>query len=331
MRLALGEYLPRDEPSRYLYELVPEYPLRAGRMLRPSICIATARAFGGSIRDVMRSAVALELLHNAFLVHDDIEDDSEQRRGAPTLHRQHGVPMSINVGDTLTLLALRPLLENREVIGPELALSVLDEFEGAAREAVEGQAMELGWRRDGVLNLDAADYAQMVIKKTAWYTFIYPLRVGALIAKRDPRPSPRRFVHFGSYLGIAFQIIDDVHNLARLREGYGKEPDGDIYEGKRTLMLIWLLQRVSDPERRRVERFLASPRAERAQDEAAWIRMRMEAYGCVEEAIQHAASLAERAHREFERDFRDVPRTPDRDCIEGLTSWVTDQRSSAGG
>ena len=77
-------------------------------MLRPSLCIATARAFGASADDAVRSAVALELLHNAFLVHDDVEDESEERRGQPTLHALHGVPMAVNVGDALTLIGLAP-------------------------------------------------------------------------------------------------------------------------------------------------------------------------------------------------------------------------------
>jgi len=79
------------------------YPRRGGRMLRPSLCIASARAFGASVQDAVRSAVGLELLHNAFLVHDDVEDESDARRGRPTLHALHGVAVAVNVGDALAL------------------------------------------------------------------------------------------------------------------------------------------------------------------------------------------------------------------------------------
>ena len=86
-------------------------------MMRPSICIATARAFGASASDAIRSAVAIELLHNAMLVHDDIQDGSVMRRGRPTLHVLHGVPLAINAGDALFLLSLRPLFDNMGPFG----------------------------------------------------------------------------------------------------------------------------------------------------------------------------------------------------------------------
>src|SRR5438128_393029 len=75
--------VPEKEPRRHLYDLVPSYPLRPGKGLRPALCIATCRATGGSLQSVLKSAAAIELFHNAFLVHDDVEDGSEHRRGEP--------------------------------------------------------------------------------------------------------------------------------------------------------------------------------------------------------------------------------------------------------
>ena len=89
-----------------------EYPLREAKGLRPALCIATCRALGGSLEAVLPSAAVLELYHNAFLIHDDVEDGSERRRGMPTLHRDHGAPIAINVGDAMLGLALSPLLDN---------------------------------------------------------------------------------------------------------------------------------------------------------------------------------------------------------------------------
>src|SRR5712691_8217205 len=128
-REALAEYLPSREPRRYLYDLVADYPFRGGKMMRPSLCIATARAFGARLDDALRTAVAIELLHNALLIHDDIEDGSEERRGRPTLHKLHGVPLALHAGDTLTLMSLRPLIENRNIIGPRLTMRILEETE----------------------------------------------------------------------------------------------------------------------------------------------------------------------------------------------------------
>jgi geranylgeranyl diphosphate synthase type II len=86
-----------------------DYPLREAKALRPAMCIATCRALGGSTEGVLQSATVLELYHNAFLIHDDVEDESEKRRDGTTLHRAHGVPVAINVGDGMLALALEPL------------------------------------------------------------------------------------------------------------------------------------------------------------------------------------------------------------------------------
>src|SRR5262249_53875702 len=136
-RVALCDYLRPREPQRHLYNLVADYPRRGGRMLRPSLCIATARAFGAGMDDAVRTAVALELLHNAFLVHDDVEDDSDERRGRPTLHAMVDVPLAVNVGDALTVLGLRALIDNRATLRPRLALSILAEAQRMARSSVE--------------------------------------------------------------------------------------------------------------------------------------------------------------------------------------------------
>src|SRR6185295_11640714 len=221
------DYLRPRAPARHLYNLVADYPRRGGRMLRPSLCLATARAFGAALEDAVRSAVALELLHNAFLVHDDVEDDSEERRGRPTLHALHGVPVAVNVGDALALLGLRALMDNRRALGTRLTGRVLEEAERMARESIEGQALELGWRRDNAVALSDADYLEMVLKKPCWYTTIFPTRVGALIG-RCSDADLERFVRFGFFLGAAFQIQDDLLNLEGDRSRYGKERDGDI-------------------------------------------------------------------------------------------------------
>jgi geranylgeranyl diphosphate synthase, type II len=323
-RVALCDYLGPREPSRHLYNLVADYPRRGGRMLRPSLCIATARAFGAVAEDAVRSAVALELLHNAFLVHDDIEDESTTRRGRPTMNALHGVAVAVNVGDALSLLGLRALTDNRGRLGPWLSMRVLEEAERMARESVEGQAIELGWRRDNALHLVDADYLEMVLKKTCWYTTIYPSRVGALIGTRG-RIDVDRFLRFGFFLGAAFQIRDDLLNLEGNESRYGKELSGDLWEGKRTLMLIHLLRASSAAERSRLATFLARPRAERAIAEVAWVRERMEVYGSLEYARQVAHALAGAACHEGAALYGSLPDSRDKRFVEGLATWVLDR------
>lgn len=319
-RGALARYLPQREPRRHLYDLVADYPSRGGKMMRPSLCIATARAFGGRIEDALGPAVAIELLHNALLIHDDIEDESEERRGKPTMHVEHGIPIAINVGDTLTLLSLRPLLENRHKLGPRLCVRILEENERMARESAEGQAMELGWRQDNAIDVSESDYLEMVLKKTCWLATIYPSRIGALIGTRG-QVDPERFLRFGFFLGAAFQIQDDLLNLFADR-AYGKERDGDIWEGKRTLMLIRLLETCGDEERSRIAALLGEPRVERTPEDVAWVRERMDHYGCIDYARQVAHGLAGAALEEFDAVFGALPDSRDKRFIRGLPTWV---------
>ena len=319
-RSALSRFLPRKEPRRYLYDLVADYPRRGGKMMRPSICIATAKAFGASADDALLSAVSIELLHNALLIHDDIEDESEERRGQPTMHAKHGVPIAINVGDMLTLLSMRPLFENYRLHGPELTFQLVGETERVAQESAEGQALELGWREDNALDITEADYLEMVLKKTCWLATIYPIRLGAIIGTRG-RVDPERFTRFGFFLGSAFQIQDDLLNLFA-DDAYGKEINGDIWEGKRTLMLIHLLSECTPAEHERVQATLALDRTDKCHHEVAWIRERMNHYQSIEYARQVAHGLAGAALEEFTLAFGDLPPSRDKSFIERLPYWV---------
>jgi len=319
-RTALKEYLPSRHPQRHLYDLLADYPQRGGKMMRPSLCIATACAFGAKLDEALGTAVAIELLHNALLIHDDIEDDSEERRGQPTLHMLHGVPLAINAGDTLTLMSLRPLMDNKHRFGPRLSIRILEETERMARESAEGQAMELGWRRDNTTDLDDSDYLEMVLKKTCWLASIFPSRVGAMIGTRDSIDL-EPFIRFGFFLGAAFQIQDDLLNLVA-DKCYGKERDGDIWEGKRTLMLIRLFREADEDELVRLRAVLKLRRDERTETQIRWIRGLMDNYGCIDYARQIAHGLAGAALHEYSVTYADVPDSRDKRFIEGLVTWV---------
>lgn len=321
VRQALVDYLKPRSPRRYLYDLVGDYPSRGGRMLRPSLCIATARAFGAPLEDALHAAMALELIHNAFLVHDDIEDESLERRGKPTLPVLHGVPLSVNVGDALAVMALRVLLDSRSTLGHRLAGDVVDETERMMRESIEGQAMELGWRHDNTTDLDDDDYFSMVLRKTCSYTTIYPSRVGALIGSRG-RAGLDPFVRYGFFLGAAFQVQDDLLNLLGDHEAYGKEMSGDLWEGKRTLMVIALLRRASPREVGRIRQVLGKSREARTAAEVSWLRLRMDELGCIDYARGVAHAMAGAAIFESTQVYRDLPESRDKRFLEALPRWV---------
>ena len=262
-RLVSGEicrlFDHRSEHRDVLYRLILEYPLREGKALRPTLAIATCRALGGDLEAVLPTAATLELYHNAFLVHDDVEDDSMMRRGRPTLHVEHGVPIAVNVGDAMFCLSLKPLLDNVEVVGLGPALRILETVAHMTRESVEGQAIELDWIRNNRWELEDSDYVDMVVQKTGWYSFIVPMQVGAIAAGAS-QEQVNELVAFGRELSVAFQITDDLLNVRADPQEYGKEIGGDLWEGKRTLILLHAVRTTSASDREQAIEILARPR-----------------------------------------------------------------------
>ena len=147
-----------------------------------------------------------------------------------------------------------------------------------------------------------------------------PSRVGALIGTRDG-VAPRSSDRFGFFLGAAFQIQDDLLNLVGDQARYGKELDGDIWEGKRTLMLIRLFQRASPPELARVTSLLAAA-ARSDGAEVRWIRERIDAYGCIEHARGTAHALAGAACHEYEVALGGLPDSRDKSFLRELARWM---------
>ncbi len=321
---ALLSYVPSKEPRRHLYDLVPSYPKRPGKGFRPGLCIATCKAFSGDMQSALRSAVAIELFHNAFLVHDDVEDGSEFRRGSETLHAEHGIPIAVNVGDAMNVLSIRPLMENLMNLGPSLTWSVFTEIEHMVQQSVEGQAMELGWVHENNCDLSEEDYLRMTLKKTCWYTCIHPCRVGALIATGGSIDLDR-FNRFGCYMGTAFQIQDDLLNLTGEQEKYGKEIGGDIWEGKRTLPLIHLLNSCTSREKERMRVFLATPRGDRQPKDVRWVYRLMAKYDSIEYARSCAKQLAGGALKEFYTAYGDLPESPDKAFIKDIVLYMIER------
>jgi geranylgeranyl diphosphate synthase type II len=319
-RRSVEYYLAADRPAPYLQNLLTDYPRRGGKMMRPCICLANACAFGARLEDAVRSAAAIEILHNALLIHDDIQDASEVRRGRPTLHLMHGVPLAINAGDAMLLLALRPLLDNLQALGQGLCLRILQETQSMARETAEGQALELGWRDGNEGDLTEADYLAMVLKKTAWMSTIWPAQIGVLIGGRGA-VDPASVVRFGFFLGAAFQIQDDLLNLVADR-AYGKELHGDLFEAKRTLMLIHARRTCDPTERDTIDNFLALRRADRTREQVRWLADLMERQGSVAYARTVAGALAGAAEHEFSIAYGHLAPSYDKDFIAGLIPWI---------
>lgn len=275
-----------DDPDlERFYALLRDYPARGGKRLRGRFVVAATAAHGGDPERALRPAAALELFQNWVLVHDDIEDDSDERRGAPALHRQVGVPVALNVGDAMHVYMWALLLELRGDPGFD-ADAIRAEFLRLIHRTAEGQHLDLAWVHEGRFAVGEADYLRMVTLKTSWYTVIGPLRLGAQASGRTPDAA---FETFGARLGAAFQIRDDVLNLTP-GATIGKEFAGDLYEGKRTLVLAHVLAHATRAEADEAIALLARPRpAKRPQDVARLLEL-IDRHG----SLRHAQDVAER-------------------------------------
>jgi len=320
---ALVDVVPVKEPGRYLYDLVRDFVTQPSKGLRPGLCLATCRAYGGDTEAALPSAAGLELLHNAFLVHDDIEDASQSRRGQTTLHRRVGIPLAVNVGDAMNALSMRLFRANLARLGPETALRIIEEVDHLLVESLEGQAMELGWIRDNDTTVTADDYLRMVLKKTAWYSFIHPMRIGALVA--GAAENLERFHRLGFLLGAAFQIQDDVLNLIGSASSYGKEIGGDLWEGKRTLVLSHAFSHASSADRIRLDQFFSRPGEQRLAREMQAIYDLLGRTGSIEWAGQAARELAKAAGNEIALAFAGAREGPDLDFVRSLVNYVVER------
>jgi len=210
-----------SSPVSFLQEGSHRVLQAGGKRFRPSVCLLAYLANGGRPfhSDVLDVAAMLELLHTATLVHDDIIDDADARRGIPSAHRQYGTSRAILIGDHLLSAGFRALPQLDE----EVQRSLLE----AARLLAEGEATEMELTRSGVATLE--EYFLVIAKKTA-SLLQAATECGARVARPDGA-SVEAFAEFGFHAGIAFQLVDDLLDVEGVTEITGKPTKWDLSRG----------------------------------------------------------------------------------------------------
>jgi geranylgeranyl diphosphate synthase, type I len=258
-----GVEQPSADLTRYLYGPLAHFTEGGGKRVRPILCLLGAEAVGGDASLALSSGVAIELFQSAALIHDDIADKSELRRGNPCLYIEQGTGLAINMGDLALTQVFEVVLEDPSIPAerkPEL-LSILVKME---RNTLEGQALDLGWARDGRWDISVDDYLYMVASKTAFYTAVYPLAAGA-VATGGPAEAVADLKKIGFSAGIAFQLQDDLLNLVGDADAQGKDFRSDITEGKRTLAVVHALNELAETERAELVTILEAETADQAE------------------------------------------------------------------
>ncbi len=276
------------------WEVITDYPSRRGKYLRPALVMLMAEAMSGSSEKAVYTATAMQMSEDWILIHDDWEDGSLERRGKPALHRLVSSEISVNAGDTLHECMHRVLSENYRLLDVALARRVQHEFFLMLGRTTFGQYAEIKWTQDNKQDMTDDDVLFTVSGKTVYYTVAGPLRLGAILAGATDEQL-QRIYEFSYPLGLCFQIRDDVLDLTGDFEGQKKQSLNDIYEGKRTLILLHLLRHCAGDERQRVETILGKPREQKTADEVQYIRDLMDTYGSIRFAESRAEEYARQA------------------------------------
>lgn len=305
----LARFMPRPDPSggnaavdlmRYLYEPITRFTMAGGKRVRPVLCLLGAEAVGVDPICALSTAAAIEYFQSAALIHDDIADNSELRRGEPCLHVTDGVGVAINVGDLALVNVYAGLLGDTSLEN-ETCLRVLCELAYMQQRTLEGQALDLGWVRDGRWDVSVDDYLYMATHKTAYYSAATPLACGAICGNGTDEQIDALF-DFGLDAGLAFQLQDDLLNLVGDPAEQGKDFRSDITEGKRTMLVVWALEHLEGAERGELLALLEAGTTD-ASDLARAVAL-IEASGAVDHVRAHARELAERAKQQLDRvDF----------------------------
>ena len=311
----VNAYIPQGthpDMDRYLYGPLAAYSQNGGKRHRPLICFAACRAVGGDMAHATSAAAAIEHFHTAALIHDDIADEAELRRGEPCLHLVEGVGLAINMGD-LALSLVNGTVMNDPLLDDATKVRVVTELGNMTRRTIEGPALDIGWARDGRYDITPEDYLVMATHKTAHYSGAVPLAIGAIIGGGS-EAEIEALRNYGLDTGLAFQIQDDLLNLVGDEESTQKDFRNDITEGKRTLMVVHALQH-SEARDRLIEILSSKEKDPAVLSEAVDI---MEASGSIDYARNYAENLTSIAKN---RLIDMVQPSDSRDLLVSMADW----------
>jgi geranylgeranyl diphosphate synthase, type I len=303
---------------RYLYGPLREFSENSGKRHRPLICLLACEAVGGDAKQAWPAAAAIEHFHTAALIHDDIEDSSLTRRDEPCMHVSEGEGLAINAGDLALSLVCGTVVHDPG-LDDSMKIRVLAELVDMTSRTIEGQALDIGWARDGRFDLTIDDYLAMANHKTAYYSGGVPLAVGAIVGGGSTA-QVETLRQFGMAAGLAFQIQDDVLNLCGTAESTKKDFRSDVTEGKRTLVAIHALQNADRSDRLQV---ILAARSEDPAVLAEAVAIMQQA-GSIEYARSYARELIESAKDGL---IEAVPPSAARDLLGSMADFFVERSS----
>ncbi|MBP2144522.1 geranylgeranyl diphosphate synthase type I [Methanococcus voltae] len=306
MSKELEKYFEKDSN---LYNASKHLLLAGGKRIRPYLSIMAYNLKKDDLETIMAPALSVELIHNYTLVHDDIMDNDDERRGKPTVHKVYGEPIAILAGDLLYAKAFEALSTIEDSVKAHKVLKVLSK---ACVEVCEGQTDDMEFE-DKFPSMD--QYVDMISKKTG-ALIEAPILIGAIMADCTEEETEALY-QYSKRIGINFQIQDDILDLIGDQKTIGKPVGSDILSGKKTMMVIHALDTLSEDNKERLLQILGNESA--TSEEVA------EAINILGNSINYAKNLMNESTveaKEFLKIFDEDKRKPLEDIADFIVSRI---------
>lgn len=285
-----------------------------GKKLRPSLAVLSAEAVGGEVQCALKAGAAVELIHTFSLIHDDIMDQDDKRRGKPSVHILWGEPMAILAGDTLFSEAFATVMRSEDDgVTPDKILPALQTVVDSCVKICEGQALDMGFA--GRLDVTEEEYLLMIYKKTA-ALIAAATKAGAILGGGTPE-QVEALAEYGRLIGMAFQIQDDYLDVASSEEQLGKPVGSDIVEGKMTLLVVNALANADEADR---ERLLTILKEEGDENVSEALEI-MEKYG----SIEYTWQLAQEDVNQAKKLLDILDDSPAKDALIRIADFVVER------
>ncbi len=293
-----------------LVDLIARYLIRQkGKKIRPLLVLLAANVVGGINERTYRGAVLVELLHTATLVHDDVVDNADKRRGFWSINKVFKNKVAVLMGDYLLSRGLMIAVEGKDY-------DFLDVITNTVKRMSEGELLQI--RKTRKLDIDEATYFRIISDKTASLLETC-CKIGALSASKDPsfHEAMRKF---GEYIGIAFQIRDDILDYEGNSSTIGKPVAGDIKEKKITLPLIYSLNQVSKNEAAKIKKLIKNiEQKESVKEIIEFVRRN--------DGIDYSFETAQNYSRKAKELLNIFPNSQSKLALEALVDFVIDRKN----
>lgn len=314
-----------------MIDYLQDYTMRGGKRVRPALMIAGYKAVGGTdLNKIVPASLSIEALQSYLLIHDDIMDEDELRRGEDTLHKMYeklhrkkygddnsekfGRDMGIIAGDIANSFAVNQIAKSG--FSPEIKVEAMEKFEQIHRHTGYGQVLDVTFNQKSVEDVEEKDVMTLHYLKTAQYTMAGPLELGAILGEGSEEEK-EMLKDYGIKVGKAFQVYDDMLGLFGTKEKLGKPVDSDLKEGKRTLLILKALENGDEEQRKKILDVLGNK--DITEEEVKEVRKIAKDTGSYDYSRELTVKLAEEGKDKLDKDVIDPEIV---DFLRGLADYI---------